>query len=64
MPLATASGGKLPRQGGLKLFFDLIFCYFFIKEKVIGPGGYEPTNVNLVLTNHQGVTCALQGYII
>jgi hypothetical protein len=29
------------RQGGLKLFFVLIFCYFLIKQKVKGLRGQE-----------------------
>jgi hypothetical protein len=28
----------------------LNFCYFFFKKKVIGPCGYEQTNVNTLLT--------------
>jgi hypothetical protein len=28
MSLATVSDGELPRQGGQKLFFDLIYLFF------------------------------------
>jgi hypothetical protein len=49
-PIEVRGADKKPGPMGKGLcgkdFFVLIFCYFFIKEKVIGRCGYEQTNVH------------------
>jgi len=38
---------NLKRRAGGSFFFVLIFWFFFIKEKELGPCGYEQAGVNL-----------------
>jgi hypothetical protein len=53
MPLATAPGEKLPRQGGWKHFFDLIFWLLFYQEKSNSPSAaIERTGIDKAQTGH------------